>query len=130
MKRKRWTPEGGWTGWREAREATQRELRARIERARARAGSEEEAAGVGCAPRAPTREPAVGEVRNVGIEPLLDGPVFAPLRDRDEFVRVGVDQQTGTVAWPGGADLDPDVIYGAAPAARQPAARVTAPQAA
>ena len=73
---------------------------------------------------------ADGEVRDVDIEPLLDGPVFAPLRDRDEFVRVAVDQQTGIVAWPGGADLDPDVLYGIAPAARQPAARVTTPQAA
>ena len=35
MKRKRWTPEGGWKAWREAREVTERELRARIERARA-----------------------------------------------------------------------------------------------
>ncbi len=71
---------------------------------------------------------ADGEIRDVDIEPLLDGPVFEPLRDRDEFARVGVDAQTGTVAWPGGADLDPDVIYGLAAAARQPAARVTTPQ--
>ena len=73
---------------------------------------------------------ADGEVRDVDIEPLLDGQVFTPLRDRGEFVQVGVDRQTGAVAWPGGADLDPDVIYGIAPAARQPAARVTTPQAA
>ena len=69
-----------------------------------------------------------GEVRDVDIEPLLDGPVFAPLHERDEFLRVRVDAQTGAVAWPTGADLDPDVIYGTAPAARQPAARVTTPQ--
>jgi hypothetical protein len=69
-----------------------------------------------------------GEVRDVDIEPLLDGPVFAPLRNRDEFARVGVDEQTGAVAWPSGGDLDPDVIYGVAPAARQPSARVTVPQ--
>jgi hypothetical protein len=71
---------------------------------------------------------ADGEVRDADIEPLLDGPVFAPLRDRDEFARVFVDEQSGTVAWPGGADLDPDVIYGLAVAARHPAARVTTPQ--
>ena len=69
-----------------------------------------------------------GEIRDVDIEPLLDGPVFTPLRDRRAFHRVRVDKQTGAVAWPGGADLDPDVIYGAAPAASQPAARVTTPQ--
>ncbi len=50
---------------------------------------------------------ADGEVRDVDIEPLLDGPVFEPLRDRDEFVRVAVDEQTRTVVWPHGADLDP-----------------------
>ena len=69
-----------------------------------------------------------GEVRDVDIEPLLNGTVFAPLRDPHEFRQVRVDEETGAVAWPGGADLDPDVIYGTAPAARQPAARVTTPQ--
>jgi hypothetical protein len=69
-----------------------------------------------------------GEIRDVDIEPLLDGPVFAPLRDHDEFRRVSVDIETGVVAWPNGADLDSEVIYGIAPAAAQPAARVTTPQ--
>jgi len=69
-----------------------------------------------------------GEVRDVDIEPLLGGEVFRPLRDREEFLRVRVDEQTRAVAWPSGADLDPDVIYGIAAPARQPAARVTTPQ--
>ncbi len=69
-----------------------------------------------------------GEVRDVDIEPLLGGAVFQPLRDREEFVRVRVDERTRAIAWPSGADLDPDVIYGIAPPARQPAARVTTPQ--
>ena len=69
-----------------------------------------------------------GEVRDVDIEPLLDGPVFAALRKQDEFRRVGVDAPTGAVVWSNGADLDPDVIYGVAPAAGEPAARVTTPQ--
>lgn len=38
------------------------------------------------------------EIRGVDIEPLLDGPVFAALRDRNEFRCVGVDTQTGAVA--------------------------------
>lgn len=70
---------------------------------------------------------ADGETRDVHIAPLLDGPVFAALRDRNEFRCVGVDTQTGAVAWPNGADLDSDVIYGIAPAAGDPAARVTTP---
>jgi len=69
-----------------------------------------------------------GEVRDVDIEPLLDGPVFGVLRNRDEFRRVGVDKQTGAVVWSNGADLDSDVIYGIAAAAGDPAARVTTPQ--
>lgn len=71
---------------------------------------------------------ADGQVRDVDIEPLLNGPVFASLRDHEAFARVSVDEQTGAVAWPNGADLDPDVIYGAASPSRSPAARVTIPE--
>jgi len=45
--------------------------------------------------------------------------VFAPLRDAAEFARATVNSELGTVVWPCGADLDPDVLYstvtGAAP---------------
>ena len=37
--------------------------------------------------------------------------VFAPLRDPEYFDRVRVDPELGTVVWPNGADLDPDVLY-------------------
>ena len=37
--------------------------------------------------------------------------VFAPLLDRAEFAAVRVDPELGTVCWPCGADLDPDVLY-------------------
>jgi hypothetical protein len=37
--------------------------------------------------------------------------VFAPLRDREQFRRVRVNPELGTVCWPGGADLDPVVLY-------------------
>ena len=37
--------------------------------------------------------------------------VFAPLKDRSEFVKVRVDAELGTVCWPSGADLDPLVLY-------------------
>jgi len=39
--------------------------------------------------------------------------VFAPLADEAEFARVRVDPALGTVVWPGGADLDPRVLYAA-----------------
>ncbi len=37
--------------------------------------------------------------------------VFARLKDEKEFARVRVDRELGTIVWPGGADLDPDVLY-------------------
>jgi hypothetical protein len=56
---------------------------------------------------------ADGEVRDVDITPLLDTEVFSPLRDPAIFGQVSVDEEIGTIAWPGGADLDPYVIYAA-----------------
>jgi hypothetical protein len=40
----------------------------------------------------------------------FDG-VFAPLRDERRFAEVHVNHELGTICWPGGADLDPDVLY-------------------
>lgn len=69
-----------------------------------------------------------GEVRDVDVEPLLDGPVFGPLRERSMFERVQVDELGDTITWPTGADLDPDVIYGTAPRDWEPPMRITVPQ--
>lgn len=53
-----------------------------------------------------------GSRRDVDLEPDLWGPVFEPLRDRELFRQVGVDSRLGTIVWPNGADLDPDVLHG------------------
>ena len=37
--------------------------------------------------------------------------VFAPLRDDTRFAEVRINSELGTICWPGGADLDPDVLY-------------------
>lgn len=37
--------------------------------------------------------------------------VFAELRDPAVFQRVRVHPELGTIVWPTGADLDPDVLY-------------------
>lgn len=42
------------------------------------------------------------------------GGVFAALQDPAYFARVAVDPVAGTIAWPNGVDLDPDVLYEAA----------------
>ena len=60
----------------------------------------------------------------VDLEPYLHGPIFEPLRrDTALFRQVRVDTELGTIVWPNGADIDPDVlIKGRIPAAfAQPA---------
>jgi hypothetical protein len=37
--------------------------------------------------------------------------VFAPLEERAYFVQVRVNPDIGTICWPNGADIDPDVLY-------------------
>jgi hypothetical protein len=61
-----------------------------------------------------------GTVRDVDLEAELWGPVFEPLReDVQLFRQVRVDEELGTIVWPNGADMDPDVLHGdAAPAPR------------
>ena len=59
-----------------------------------------------------------GSTREVDLEDDLWGPVFEPLRqDPQLFRQVRVDQELGTVVWPNGADLDPDVLHGDLPQA-------------
>jgi hypothetical protein len=53
-----------------------------------------------------------GSTREVDLEPELWGSVFEPLRDLDVFRQVTVDDQLGTIIWPNGADMDPDVLHG------------------
>ncbi len=50
-----------------------------------------------------------GEV-DLGTIIRFDG-VFAPLKERAHFEQVHVNPELGTVCWPSGADLDPDVLY-------------------
>ena len=47
----------------------------------------------------------------VDVLARMHGPVFEDARTSEGFVRATVDQETGTVVWPGGADLAPDTLY-------------------
>lgn len=38
--------------------------------------------------------------------------IFAPLNDDDVLQSAVVDPVAGTVSWPGGIDVDPDVLHG------------------
>jgi len=53
-----------------------------------------------------------GLVREVDLADDLWGPMAEPLQDPDYFARVRVDPELGTVVWPNGFDLDPDVLHG------------------
>jgi hypothetical protein len=42
----------------------------------------------------------------------LHGPIFDEIRsDPSKFREMAVDRELGTVAWPNGADIDPDVLF-------------------
>lgn len=42
------------------------------------------------------------------------GGVFTALQDPGYFAQVALDAEAGTITWPNGVDLDPDVLYEAA----------------
>lgn len=57
---------------------------------------------------------ADGLVGDVDLASKLAGPVgpmFAPLQDQEFFAQVRVDPELGTVTWPNGADLAPEVLH-------------------
>jgi hypothetical protein len=65
-----------------------------------------------------------GTERQIDLERELWGPMFEPLRaDPELFRQVRVDEQLGTIIWPNGADMDPDVLHGDV----EPAERATTP---
>ncbi len=55
-----------------------------------------------------------GAVKDVDLSELLArGGVFAEIRDdHNMFARVEVNPESRTIEWPGGIDLDPEVLYG------------------
>jgi uncharacterized protein DUF2442 len=54
---------------------------------------------------------ADGLTGDVDVLDRMWGPVFERARTPDGFAEAYVDPETGTVAWPGGADLAPDTLY-------------------
>ncbi len=61
-----------------------------------------------------------GTVREIDLGDLLTG-LLASLDDDEVFGSVTVDDVAGTIAWPNGIDLDPDVLRGVAVPATGPA---------
>ena len=53
-----------------------------------------------------------GRQKIVNLDAYVHSPIFQPLRDDPVLFRaVTVDHELGTIMWPNGADLDPDVLY-------------------
>lgn len=50
-------------------------------------------------------------VKDVDLKTELYGPIFEPLRDPEFFRRVRLNEETGTVEWPNGADFAPEFLY-------------------
>ncbi len=66
-----------------------------------------------------------GSKREIDLGPYLNGPVFEAIRtDPATFLSLRVDEELGTIVWPNGADIDPDVlIHGRTPASLERASR-------
>jgi len=56
---------------------------------------------------------ADGTRGTVDLTPWIEGKRgdFAALQDPAFFTQVRVDPDAGTIVWPNGADLDPDMLY-------------------
>lgn len=52
-----------------------------------------------------------GVAKDVDLRNELYGPVFEPLRDPELFRQVRLNEETGTVEWPNGADFAPEFLY-------------------
>jgi hypothetical protein len=54
-----------------------------------------------------------GTVANLDLHERITrrGGVFEPLHNVEFFARVSVDREAGTLVWPNGVDLCPDVLY-------------------
>ena len=51
-----------------------------------------------------------GSCKKVDLAPYLHGPIFEPIRNDPALFRAMMVEE-GTIAWPNGADIDPDVLY-------------------
>lgn len=52
-----------------------------------------------------------GRTGEIDLSDLVGVGVFRRWEDEGAFRAVYVDSETGTIAWHGGIDLDPDVLY-------------------
>ena len=51
-----------------------------------------------------------GTTQVIDFAPVLRGELFGPLRDLAVFNQVAIDPVAHTLAWPNGADFDPETL--------------------
>lgn len=54
---------------------------------------------------------ADGVEQTIDFQPVLAGQLFGPLLDATVFAKVRLDQESGTLVWPNGADFDPATLH-------------------
>ena len=54
---------------------------------------------------------ADGLVRTIDFQPMLEGELYGPLRDLNQFNSVVLYREVHTLVWPGGADFDPATLH-------------------
>jgi hypothetical protein len=54
---------------------------------------------------------ADGLTGEVDVLARMSGPVFEEARTPEGFAKIAVDEETGTIVWPGDVDLAPDTLY-------------------
>jgi len=51
-----------------------------------------------------------GSEQTIDFLPVLHGPIFGPLRDKEIFAQVQLVKYAGCLEWPTGADFDPETL--------------------
>lgn len=52
-----------------------------------------------------------GTEQTINFRPVLEGELYGPLRDRELFDQVRIDDEAHTLVWPNGADFDPATLH-------------------
>lgn len=52
-----------------------------------------------------------GTEGEIDLAPVLSGPVFEPLKDKEYFRHFSIDPMFFTLTWPNGADIAPEFLH-------------------
>ncbi|RMF87384.1 MAG: DUF2442 domain-containing protein [Nitrospirae bacterium] len=47
----------------------------------------------------------------IDFRPILEGPLYGPLKNEGSFRQVEIDPEVHTLVWPNGADFDPETLH-------------------